>query len=107
MSDPVIVALITATPPTMVALGALWNTRRNRDTSEKVLEQVTPSNGTPTAKIVEQIQAELRELRKADEAATHSRGAIRSDLRAVKDDIAYHITVQHGRGPVADESKED
>lgn len=48
----------------------------------KVKKQVTPSNGVPTAEMVE---------------------GLKKDVRQIKQDLSYHVTVQHGRGPVSDE----
>lgn len=53
-----------------------------------IRRQVTPSNGVPTAEIIEAVKAEV--------------SALRSDLGSVKDDVQYHVTVQHGRGPTQD-----
>lgn len=47
-----------------------------------IRKQVTPSNGVPSAEILEQVQREVRSLR---------------------DDMQYHVTVQHGRGPTEDQ----
>jgi hypothetical protein len=79
--EPVAVAVVGAIPATIAALAALVQARSLNRKADQIKEQVTPSNGTPTAKIIEELQA---------------------DLRAVKDDVAYHVTVQHGRGPLQD-----
>lgn len=44
--------------------------------------QVTPSNGTRVAQMVEETHEQIKE---------------------VKTDLQYHVTVQHGRGPIQDE----
>jgi len=51
----------------------------------KVKKQVTPSNGVPTAKMIEELK---------------------SDVRGIKTDLQYHIVVQHGRAPIKDEDPE-
>lgn len=81
MSDVVVVALIGAVPATLAAGASAINILKSR----RIEHQVTPSNGTPTAAMIE---------------------ALQKDLRGVKDDLQYHVTVQHGRGPVDDNKKE-
>lgn len=79
MSDGLVIAVVTAVPATIAAVGTIMSVRR----SKRIEHQVTPSNGTPTAAMVEQLQA---------------------DLQSVKQDLQYHVTVQHGRGPIPKET---
>jgi hypothetical protein len=46
--------------------------------------QVTPSNGVPTAHMIEELK---------------------SDMKGIKTDLQYHVTVQHGRGPIEDQKE--
>lgn len=80
MSDGVIVAIVGGaalvfanTTTSLLSYLAAREARR----------QLTPSNGTRTAQMVEETHKKIDE---------------------VKQDLSYHVTVQHGRGPIPKES---
>jgi hypothetical protein len=85
-AGPIVIALVSSVPATIAALAAWRGVSNTNKKADEIKRQVTPSNGEATAAIVE---------------------AIRTDVRSVKDDLAYHVTVQHGRGPLRDHEEEE
>lgn len=81
-----IVAIIGAVGLVAANLILGWFTFKAAGETRK---QVTPSNGTRTAEMVEQLAANF--------------DGLTTDFRDLKDDFRYHVTVQHGRGPIYDE----
>ena len=79
MTEGMVTTIVAAIPATIAAVAgciaglAAWRAAR------ATKEQTTPGNGMLLSKMVEET---------------------RGDVRQVKNDLSYHVTVQHGRGPV-------
>ena len=71
-STDIVTSVLVAVPATIAALAA-WRAARGTK------KQTTPSNGMLLSKMIEET---------------------RGDVLQVKEDLSYHVTVQHGRGPI-------
>lgn len=78
-------AYLTAGPAALAAFAAWRSSLQSKRATEAMKEQLVPSNGKRLAEIIEKTERDVRE---------------------VKDDLAYHISVQHGRGPIPQEVEE-
>ena len=70
MTEGMVTAVLAAIPATILALAA-WRAAR------ATKKQTTPTNGMVLSRMIEET---------------------REDVHQLKNDLSYHITVQHGRG---------
>ena len=82
MTEGMVTTIVAAIPTTIAAVAACIAGVAARRAARATNQQTTPGNGMLLSKMIEET---------------------REDVHQLKNDLSYHITVQHGRGPIPTE----